>query len=204
MTSIFWLSLRFLALYAVLLAAFAFPPLHQIAGAIVGAGAAEILAWCVGAPVNWALSPGGIDFSVLAGEPRYTITMPILEHVRNLPLFFAIVLAAAKVRRRGLLLVLGCGAFALIVLDSLIVAAETWEYVADTVPFNRAYQVLALFRVYHATGAAGMFAAPVFIGALIALTFLGSERGTESVANRNAPCPCGSGLKFKRCCGAPQ
>lgn len=25
-----------------------------------------------------------------------------------------------------------------------------------------------------------------------------------SGSDRNSPCPCGSGRKFKRCCGAPQ
>ncbi len=41
------------------------------------------------------------------------------------------------------------------------------------------------------------------------LTFSGSEpsakkkpvKRTEKKVGRNAPCPCGSGKKYKRCCG---
>jgi hypothetical protein len=207
-TRVCWLSLRFLALYALLLGIFALPPLQHAAGSILGALAARILQLCSGGEVYWSLTAGGIHFTVLAGEPGEMpvsrwLEMPILEHVRNVPLFVAIVLAAAKVRRKKFLLVLGAGTLGLIIIDSLIAAAEAWEYVSGTVPFNGAYEVLALFRVYHVTGAAGMFAAPVFIGALCALALLRDEGGPAAKSvKRNDPCPCGSGRKWKQCCGA--
>jgi SEC-C motif len=208
-TRIFWLSLRFLGLYALLLAVFALTPLRDITGNLVAATTATILQFASGHVVTWWPAANGIDLSIHVAGPDGTpisrwVELETLEHIRNLPLYFAIVLAAAQVRRRRLLVVLAVGALALIVLDGVILAADAWENVAEAMPFNDAYEVLSLFRVYHATGAAGMFGAPVFIGALVALTTLKGERaGTPApTTKRNDPCPCGSGVKFKRCCGA--
>ncbi|MBI4516144.1 MAG: SEC-C domain-containing protein [Deltaproteobacteria bacterium] len=82
----------------------------------------------------------------------------------------------------------------------MVVAGEAWQALEDTVPFNRAYQALAVLGIYHATGGAGLFAAPVFVGALAALTLGKAGPPLSQQPGRNDPCPCGSGLKSKRCC----
>ncbi|HVM98169.1 MAG TPA: SEC-C metal-binding domain-containing protein, partial [Candidatus Acidoferrales bacterium] len=123
-----------------------------------------------------------------------------LEHIRNLPLLAAIIVAAAGRRSRRLIGALVLGSLALLLLDGVIVAAEVWQRLAGDLPFNRAYQTLAVFSVFHSTGAAGMFAAPVFVGALAALATRADPAATAP--GRNEPCPCGSGRKWKRCCGA--
>ena len=62
----------------------------------------------------------------------------------------------------------------------------------------------ALYNFFDAMGR-GFFALLIFLG----LVAFGSERSeaTRTAAvprriSRNAPCPCGSGRKYKRCCGA--
>ena len=61
----------------------------------------------------------------------------------------------------------------------------------------------ALYYFFDAMGR-GFFALLIFLG----LVAFGGERIHAKRAataprrvNRNAPCPCGSGLKYKRCCG---
>ena len=73
--------------------------------------------------------------------------------------------------------------------------------VTRAVPFTPAYHVLSVFGVW---SLGGLFVAPIFIGAILAFTFLvdPSQAAVGGAVGRNDPCPCGSGLKYKRCCGA--
>jgi hypothetical protein len=57
-----------------------------------------------------------------------------------------------------------------------------------------------LFYFFEITGR-GFFALLIYLG-LVALTWGPAGTGAAPPAGRNAPCPCGSGLKYKRCCGA--
>jgi SEC-C motif len=59
-----------------------------------------------------------------------------------------------------------------------------------------------LFYFFEITGR-GFFALLIYLG-LVALTWKPRPAGTAAAtrSGRNAPCPCGSGLKYKRCCGA--
>jgi len=57
-----------------------------------------------------------------------------------------------------------------------------------------------LFYFFEITGR-GFFALLIYLG-LVALTWGRAGTGAAPPAGRNAPCPCGSGLKYKRCCGA--
>ncbi len=211
MTGALWLSVRFLALSALLLGAFILTPLQRAASGLVAWTATGILRACSGAPISWLPSDGDIEFTVDDDPTNDTETVPldpvvhvlnITEHTRNLPLFLAIVFAAAGGRRSRLAFVLPVGLLVLVLLDGLIVAADGWTDLQPTVPYNAAYEVLAVLSVFHLTGA-GMFAAPVFVGALIALTL---QRDVPIPARerpgRNDECFCGSGLKFKRCCGS--
>ncbi len=116
-------------------------------------------------------------------------------------MFLAIVLAATGTFRGRLFAVLGFGLLGVILLNGLVAAAHAWATMPGAVPFTPAYHVLSVFGVW---SLGGIFVAPVFIGAILALTFLGDpmqQPGGGAVA-RNDPCPCGSGLKYKRCCGA--
>lgn len=209
MTSIFWLSVRFLVLYAVLLGVFMLRPVENLVGGTIGVTAAGVLHLCLDRSVASAVRDDTVVFTVAAMNPGETWETDIatLEHLRNLPLFVAIVLAAAWARnwhsRRRLVQVLLMGCSGLIVLDGLIVAAEVWQKLPDSVPLTRAYEVLAALGIFHATGGAGLFAAPVFVGALAVLTLRDDPDSlTGAAPRRNDPCPCGSGRKWKQCCGA--
>jgi hypothetical protein len=57
-----------------------------------------------------------------------------------------------------------------------------------------------LFYFFEITGR-GFFALLVYLG-LVALTWRPRGPAAAAPAGRNARCPCGSGLKYKRCCGA--
>lgn len=187
-------SLRFLALYVAFLAVFLVPPvLHVASGAVAWVGALVLRA-CWGAPAAWSLTDAGI----MLGSPSQWLEMDALTQVRNLPLFWAIVLAVARVRRMPMLLVLTVGSAALVLLDGIIIAGDVWT--ALDVPANRAFPVVGAFNAFHNTG--GMSVAPTFIGALIALTILNQHAAVLGGARRNDACPCGSGQKLKRCCGA--
>jgi hypothetical protein len=177
--SVWWVSARFLLLYTLLLGVCAIPPVQPVIGGVVASVAAEILQLCVGRPVESSVGDGTMVLTFPAHDDADGAETEIatLEHIRNLALFLAIVLAAAKVRDRRLVMVAVIGSLGLIVLDGAIVASETWLNLSDSVPLNRAYQVLAVLSVYHATGAAGMFAAPAFVGAL-AVFALNQSRAT--------------------------
>jgi hypothetical protein len=206
-TRVWWFSVRFLGFYAILLIAFANAPLQRISGALVASGGSLVLQACLGRPVDWSVRGRDLVLSVPPQDGRQagTATMSILEHTRNLPLFLAIVLATVfgRGRRPGrrVWYVVAAGSAALVLLDGLIVAAEAWQKLPDDVPYDAAYQVLSVFGVYHTTGAAGMFAAPVFVGALAGL-WLSRDEAPRRQPGRNDLCSCGSGRKWKRCCGA--
>ena len=49
----------------------------------------------------------------------------------------------------------------------------------------------------------GFAVAPLFVAAVVIFLALDEEKGGPAPpVGRNQPCPCGSGLKYKRCCGA--
>ena len=85
-----------------------------------------------------------------------------------------------------------------LVLDGWIIAGTAWP------GWPRAEGLL-----YHALGVlaqlkfGGWSMAPVFLVA-VALWLAPMRSGTpiEGKVGRNEPCPCGSGLKSKRCCGS--
>ncbi|MBI1814736.1 MAG: hypothetical protein HYR72_07150 [Deltaproteobacteria bacterium] len=179
MASVWWVSFRFLALYTLLLGVCGNPPVQPVIGRAVASVAAEILQLSLGRPIESSLGAGTMVLTVPEYDDAEAAETEIgtLEHIRNLALFLAVVLAAAKVRDRRLVMVAVIGSLGLIVLDGAIVAAEAWLNLSDSVGFNRAYEVLAVLSVYHATGAAGMFAAPAFVGAL-AVFALNQPRAT--------------------------
>jgi hypothetical protein len=121
-----------------------------------------------------------------------------LNQIRNVPLFWAIVVAMAGVRGGRMLALLAVGTVALILLDGIITAGDAW--ISLDVPPNGIYPLIAAVNALHNTG--GMFVAPTFIGAAAALSLRAPDAAETRHARPNDPCPCGSGAKYKRCCGA--
>ncbi len=207
----FWISVRFLALYGLLLAAVALSPLAGPMGRLVAGTAARVLTACTGRPVVSSVVDGAIGLGIATDGGHRFEWAPVdaLGHVFNVPLFVAIVVAVAATRSGKRLSLLALGLCAIILLglvglDGAVVGFEAWDrWPANVRPHPNAwYQVLGTLAVLHATG--GMFVAPTFLGALCAAVLVRpSVRAREAQPRRNDSCPCGSGLKFKRCCGRP-
>jgi hypothetical protein len=130
------------------------------------------------------------------------------------PLLAALVLSAPgwSWRRRGRSLALGLGlltlsqiAFFVITVvatqQSPVMSPEGMIQPAGYSPIKKPI-FFALYSFFDAMGR-GFFALLIFLG----LVALGGERHPAAAAaaarraRRNAPCPCGSGRKYKRCCG---
>ncbi len=207
MTRVLWFGARFLVLYALLQSAFMFTPLGELANRMVASAAAGTLSVCMDVErgVMWEVDGRDIRIQVpvRAGAGWKLAVADLREgwYTRTIPMFLAIVLAATHTFRRRLYAVLGFGTLGVILLDGLVGAAHAWATMPGAVPFTPAYHVLSVFGVW---SLGGFFMAPIFIGAILAFTFLGDpvQAAAGGPVGRNDPCPCGSGLKYKRCCGA--
>jgi len=204
-TQILWLSLRFLLLYALLQTLFMFTPVGGLANRLVGSASAQTLRVCMNRQVMWGVEGNDIHIKVPvqsnAGWKMARASLREGWYTRNIPMFLAIVLAATRTFRGRLFAVLGLGLLGVIALDGLVGAAHAWATMSKVVPFTPAYHVLSVFGVW---SLGGLFVAPIFVAAVLALSFLGAQPGLRPAGStgRNEPCPCGSGLKYKRCCGA--
>ena len=122
----------------------------------------------------------------------------------HLALLAALILATPgwSWRRRGRALAWGLGLLVLIDLVAFLVAIEQTQlrpFVFSTdytrILFNWLYAFFELMS-------RGFFALLLYWGA-VALTWGRPDHAALTPAvGRNDPCPCGSGLKAKRCCGA--
>jgi SEC-C motif-containing protein len=148
------------------------------------------------APLNWPVWVGAANY--------------------GLPLLAALILAAPgwSWRRRGrslaiglALLVLSQVAFFVITVvatqQSPVMSPDGMIQPSGHSPIKQPI-FYALYYFFDEMGR-GFFALLIFL----ALIMFGRERTKASLAravprriSRNAPCPCGSGLKYKRCCGA--
>ncbi len=130
----------------------------------------------------------------------------------DLALLAALLLAtpAWSCRRRSRALAWSLGLLILSQFVSLLVAAEytklwptrTEVGTAVSIDYSRAKLIFfdwlyAFFEFMRH----GFFALLLYLGA-IALTWGRSDRAGAAAVGRNDPCPCGSGLKAKRCCAA--
>ncbi len=131
----------------------------------------------------------------------------------NLALLAALLLATPgwTWRQRGRVMAWGLGLLALTQFVSLLVNVGytqlfpiTTKYGPLRPPgFSHAKLVLFdwLYAFFEFMGR-GFFALLLYWGSLALTWGLSSEPALAQAVGRNAPCPCGSGLKAKRCCGA--
>ena len=132
------------------------------------------------------------------------------------PLLTALILAAPGWgwRRRGRALAIGLTLLTLTQIAFFLVTVVATQQSPVMSPEGmlqpREYSPIkqplfyALYYFFDAMGR-GFFALLIFLG----LVVFGRERAVAAPAavaprrvSRNAPCPCGSGRKYKRCCGA--
>jgi hypothetical protein len=205
----FRVSVRFAILYAVLLAAVAVSPLAGPMSEIVATTAAHVLTACTSRPVVSSVVDGSIGLAIVPEDGRQPAWAAVdaLGHTINVPLFIAIVVAMGTARAGTRLSYQGLGLCGLVLLglvglDGAVVGFEGWGRWPAGIrpPANACYEVLGTLAVLHGTG--GVFVAPAFIGAFCAMVLVRPpSHAVRARSRRNDPCPCGSGLKVKRCCG---
>ncbi len=179
-----WLSARFLAFYAVFLALVAWTPVGPAAGRLVAAGAATVLELCTERPVEGSVVADRLSLRAMPSgtHPGAAVELSLLPHVRNVPMFLAILAALAR-RRLGMgLWIAFAGVAAILALDAIVVASVAWKKLLPLrIGFRvtSAYELLAVFRVFHVTGA-GLSAVPVFLGAAAAWFLLGEPEEPDA------------------------
>lgn len=174
-------------------------------------------------PDTWYSVEGG---RLLAHRPMWLprqqrsapLVWPIWVAAANygVPLLVALILATPgwSWRRRGAALAVGLGLLTLtqIVFVLITIVATQLSPVASPEGMIAGPMVspikqrifYALYYFFDLTGR-GFFALAIYLG-LVALAWSPAEPTTPRPAGRrvgrNDPCPCGSGLKYKRCCRA--
>ncbi|MFQ5515092.1 MAG: YecA family protein [Myxococcota bacterium] len=196
-------SLRFLVLYAILQGAFAYTPLGLVSAHIVASIGAPVLQLGSGKAVSWAIEERKIliraRFRNESGWKQATARLGVNWYTRSIPLFLALWLASLPPFTRRSLAFAGVGTLLMTILEGLIVASHAWAGMHGALPYNAFGYLLSVIGVWTL---GGFSVAPLFVAALLVLRLAGSSRaGPEPARGRNAPCPCGSGLKYKRCCG---
>jgi hypothetical protein len=113
-------------------------------------------------------------------------------------------------RRRGRALAWGLGLLTLTQVAFMLVTIEFWQQMPTRTPSGsvvylpghsplRLRIVSSLYYFFEIMGR-GFFALLVYFGLIV--TIGSPRRLAPGTVGPNDPCPCGSGRKFKRCCGA--
>lgn len=141
------------------------------------------------------------------GEQKRVFSIPgkSLEQIHmSLILLPALLLATpVGIRSRLGLLAAGLGLLVLLQVASHLLFVWAWVQYQDTDPQNPFYKLIV---VSHST--AGQVY-PVVLWGLITWRYWLPRPATPvrvpiaEPVGRNQPCPCGSGRRYKRCCGAP-
>lgn len=148
--------------------------------------------------------------------PRQQRTAPLVQPLwlpaanYGLPILAALILATPgwSWRRRGRALALGLGLLTLSQVASLLVTVVATQQGPIATPdgpirlpgFSPLKQPVFywLYYFFELMGR-GFFALLVYLG-LIAFCWRVPGPAVAALVGRNDPCPCGSGLKYKRCC----
>jgi hypothetical protein len=168
------------------------------------------------APADWIyhffdpqvrIKPDGrvvkIVFSVAGGEPILAgLGMDKITY--GLPMLAALVLAtrAGSVKAKVRALVLGLGVMILLTIPAVMMWAKLSGLQIEERMTGAVGRSSFFYYAFHGYA----FSQPVLaIGLWLAFLMLGALEAkpkTEKAAvSRNAPCPCGSGRKYKLCCG---
>jgi hypothetical protein len=148
-----------------------------------------------------------IRVSVLAPGVHRVFHIPGL-YGTNLLVFLALVLASPGLtwRARTASLVAGSGVIA--VINTLVLLGTIWTFqdrYTELQPLLPSRPVLLAGRLaYQFNPTGGLYMLPVFLWGLVLLSPLLAPRAAAAPrVGRSVPCPCGSGRKYKACCGEP-
>jgi len=171
MTRAFWLSLTFLGVFALVLGIFVAGGLDQALAGVSGDLAARIVRSFTGAVLTTFVRERSLWID-LHGYPPVPVQAALLN--LHLPLYIAVVTAAARSYGRGFWLLLGGGVLVVYGLDTLGLAARIWTHVSEELP---AHGLLPLVKAFDASSQKHVAAVPAFIGALLAWNLPGPADG---------------------------
>jgi len=129
----------------------------------------------------------------------------------GLPVFAALILATPGWSRgtRARALAWGLALLTLTQIASMLVSVDFWQQMPVTILPGPAFflaghsavrlQVISAVYYFFEIMGRGFFVLVVYVAVL---GLRETPRPARRRAGRNAKCPCGSGRKFKRCCGA--
>jgi hypothetical protein len=148
--------------------------------------------------------------------PKRRQTLPLVQPLwtgsQNFgpPLLAALILATPgwRWRRRGRALVVGLALLTVTQVAYLVITIEATQHSPVMSPeglIQPARQsplwqpILYWLYYFFDIMGRGFFALLIYVGVVARLW--GTAAPATAPAGRNSPCPCGSGLKYKRCCG---
>lgn len=152
-------------------------------------------------------------FGGQTGERDVVYTVWIASGNFGIPMLVALVAATPglSLARRARAIGWGLALLTLTQVAFMLVTIEFWQQMPVAAPTGgtlylpghtepRLRVFSALYNFFEIMGR-GLFALLAYLGGL-ALA-VPRQRPALPAASPNAPCPCGSGRKFKRCCGRP-
>jgi hypothetical protein len=179
--------------------------LLQNAFASLLASAIQVLATLYAYPVQFWTSGTQIFFGIGRGR-RFEAFLDSRPLVSNLPLLLTLVLMTpGLIWSRRIRYLLGAGGllfathlcFLLVKVQVVLISAQH-PSAGSPVIWNTLDDAFEIF---------GKSFFPVFIWVLFTFRYMLGHidrprvPGAAGSASRNAPCPCGSGIKYKKCCG---
>jgi hypothetical protein len=139
------------------------------------------------------------------GGQTHSLLLSIDKLTYGLPMLTALVIATradsirAKVRALALgLIVMGSLTVPIIMVGAKMVSIELDDKIAQATMTEVGSRASFFYYSFHGYA----FSQPVIAVAIwMAIVMLGFFKDRPKAATRNAACPCGSGRKYKQCCG---
>jgi len=180
----------------------------------------DLLAQVIGVTANWiyrlfepglSIIPDGrviritVASSDLRGAQPNSSALRLDTVTYALPMLAALVTVthADSMRAKIRSLLAGIGVMVVLSIPVVMATAKLTSLVVDELISGRGDRSSMLFDIMHGYAFSQPVLAVVVWWSLMMLgLFRDAPKQNDSIAvGRNAPCPCGSGRKYKRCCG---
>jgi SEC-C motif len=181
----------------------------------------ELLAHVIGITANWiyrlvepgvSIIPDGRVIKITVASSQLRGAQPNSSALRldtvtyGLPMLAALVIVtrADSMRAKIRSLLVGIGVMIVLTVPVVMATAKLTSLEVDELASGRGDRSSMLFDIMHGYAFSQPVVAVVVWWSLLMLGLFrdSPKQNTSSVAvARNAPCPCGSGRKYKRCCG---
>jgi len=181
----------------------------------------EIIAHVIGLAANWiyslfdpqvSIAPDGRVLRITVTTLKTGVAEPRSSALRldtltyGMPILAALVAAtdANSIRSKIRSLIIGLGVMFVVSVPAVMASAKLTSLEVEELA-SGGDKSSALFDIMHGYAYSQPVVAVVIWWGLVMLGFFKEVPGQSSTAPiaRNSPCSCGSGRKYKRCCGRP-